>query len=1546
MQQLLVDLNKLGIKLRLEGDELRVNAPEGTLTDELRQALRLHKEDILNLLRSQREAASPLPTLVPDTAARAEPFPLTDLQHAYWLGRDSAMEMGNVATHLYVELDCAALDTERLNDALCRMIDRHDMLRAVIGGDGMQRILPEVPRYRIATTDASTATPEAAERAVLESRDALSHQVLKADQWPLFEVRATLLPGQRMRLHVSLDLLILDAWSIFLYFKEWHRLYEHPEIVQPAFDISFRDYVLAEQQLQNSEAHRRAQAYWMKRAETLPAAPELPLRSDLSARKSPRFSRREARMEKARWEKLRTCARTKGLTPSGLLLACYSEVLARWSATPHFTLNVTVSNRLPMHEQVNNLLGDFTSLVMQEVDLRDSRSTFLERARRLQQQFLTDMDHREVSGVTVVREWAKRRGISLQAAMPVVFSSGLIWSGDEEPGDLEQFGKKVYSISQTSQVWLDHHVMELNGDLSIIWDAADAVFEEGVLDAMFATYRDLIERLAGDETLWDSSDIVPLPVDMQQRRDAANDTDAELPQQRLHAGFVEQAQKNPQVIAILSPERNLTYGELLAESAAVADWLMQSGVRAGQPVAIVMRKGWEQIVAVFGTLLAGGAYMPIDADLPTKRQLELLRIGEVAHVLTQPDAVRDELNTGEWKIHVIHAGVASAYGPAHARSLQAPLDELAYVIFTSGTTGMPKGVMIDHRGAVNTIQHINRLYGVGAQDRMLAVSSLSFDLSVYDIFGLLAMGGALVLPDYRKEHDPIHWRELIAQHQVTLWNSAPQLMRMLMDSFFHGEQEDAPLRTVLLSGDFIPLDLPDRIRQRYTQAQVVSLGGATEASIWSIYHPVHEVSPAWTSIPYGKALPNQTIWIYDQAFRACPDHVKGRIYIGGIGLAIGYWRDADKTAARFVTPPNNGERLYDTGDLGRYTTDGNVVILGRDDGQIKIRGHRVELGEIEAVLRQHAAIKNAIVMLSAGSAETRQLVSYIEFKGAEFAGQTATTEAAVSASDLQAVKDYLADRLPDYMVPRFIVPLARIPVSSNGKIDYKALSIMTDEVVESASAKVVPRNEVEKTILDTWSRLLARLDIGVTDNFFDLGGDSVLATQLVRELNVSMSFELEMHELFEHLTVESLAILYQERQTAKQANDSTGAEAQAGPSLDSGMAMADVAAAIACFKALDFRQIQRRQAAETSEPGIILLTGGTGWIGAHVLSALLSSTKARIYCLVRSSDKTEGLARLRASMDRYGIAPAATWVERIEPVSGDLTEPCLGLDVPEWQRISETVDAIYHLGASLNVLADYATHRKTNVDPIATIVKLAADQHLKPIFFLSPMTVCRRYQKGRLVILHEERIQPDPDGLLTAYAQSKWAGEQILSAAVERGLPVKIYRTSHALPPASTGQAKPHDTYMSVLHAACAAGVVPDWPDSCFYGMPVDVLARLLVENALEDDGYSGVIHMDNHAPSSLESVVEVLLDSDEKLPRVSRDDWKVRCREAATQLKADSAILADVLFANRRPSAAVDDMFAAHPLDAHYFASRGQTFKLADLTPAAYWRLLRRNFE
>ncbi|WP_213414324.1 non-ribosomal peptide synthetase, partial [Xylanibacillus composti] len=985
MENLLLKARQAGIRMRAEGDELKISAPQGALTAELREGLQTHKSAILAYLKSGYSSATDrqFPAIEPDLAGKYEPFPLTDIQHAYWLGRNQTAEYGNVSTHFYFELQAERLDLRRWNDAFCRLIDRHDMLRAVIDQNGMQRILREVPYYEIKMQDLREANEEQQALAIEQVRKAMSHQVIPADRWPLFEVRASLLPHEQVRIHVSLDFLIMDGWSMFMLFKEWHQLYEQPVNSLPEIQLSYRDYVRGEREMADSDAHRQASEYWMERIDALPGPPELPVRQAVSVQEQSAFRRRRLTLDRATWSQLKAKAGEEGLTPSSLLLTVYADVLAQWSRTKHFTINMTLFNRLPLHPDVFRLVGDFTSLILLEIDYRPETQSFLDRARQIQKQFLADLDHREWSGVEVLREWNRRYGEAMKATMPYVFTSGLVFSENgDDAGCLERFGPMVYGVSQTPQVWLDHQVMEVNGDLVVNWDAVEAVFEAGMLDHMLESFREQLLRLADQPESWNSRSLPELPPVLQTRRKDVNDTKTVYKARLLHSGFLEHAARQPEAKAILSPSRTITYGDLYADSARVAHWLQEQGIRPGEPVAVMMHKGWEQVTAVLGILMAGAAYMPVDIQLPDKRRQDLLRIGEVRHILTQP-VYEDEVGQGDNPRHMLAISEETLSGlPMPAKiEANAHLDSLAYVIFTSGTTGVPKGVMISHRGAQNTNFHINQLFGVSAGDRVLAVSSLSFDLSVYDIFGLLEAGGTMVMPDYAKGQDPNHWKQLIREHGVTLWNSAPQLMRMVMDSYLPGESEMESLRTVLLSGDWIPPDLPDRIRMKCAAAQVVSLGGATEASIWSIYHPVAFDNASNAPIPYGKPLPNQTMWVLDEAFRPCPDYVTGRIYIGGIGLAMGYWKDAEKTAARFVTDPSTGERLYDTGDLGYYTPDGNIMFVGRDDTQVKIRGHRVELGEIAAVLRQHPEIQEAVVQPVGDKPENRQLAAYLSVHG-------------------------------------------------------------------------------------------------------------------------------------------------------------------------------------------------------------------------------------------------------------------------------------------------------------------------------------------------------------------------------------------------------------------------------------------------------------------------------------------------------------------------------------------------------------------------------------
>jgi amino acid adenylation domain-containing protein len=970
--ELLADFSRRGVQLWADGDEVRCRAPKGVLTPEMRAVLSEEKAEILALLRQRtdEDRDSPLPTIVPAPEQRHLPFPLTDLQQAYWVGRSGAFELGNVACHYYQEFDHIGMDLERLTLAWQRLIERHDMLRAVVLPDGQQQILEEVPPYQIEVLDLRGQDSPAVSSQLEALRRRMSHQVLPTDQWPLFEIRATRLDDERTRQHISFDQLIGDAWAYHLLIKELWQLYQDPEVPLAHLELSLRDYVLAEAELRDSEVHQRSLEYWRRRLPTLPPAPELPLAKSPASVTDQRFVQRSARLEPDTWRRLKT--RT-GLTPTVVLLAALAEVLALWSKSPRFTINVPRFSRLPLHPQVNDIVGQLASFSLLEVD-NSSQETFEVRARRLQKQLWEDLDHRHASGVQVLRELARTRAGARGAMMPVVFTSALNLGSI-----VSNFGENVYSISQTPQVWLDHQVWEADEALLFNWDAVEELFSDGLLDDMFAAYCGLLQRLAQDEASWQETTRQHLvPEEHLALRAAINATETPVPEELLHDLFAAQVAKQPQQPAVVAAGKTLTYAELDARSNQLGRWLRQEGARPNTLVAVVMEKGWEQVVAVLAALKAGAAYLPLDPELPRERLWYLLENGEVEVVLTQSGVdQRLEWPGGVQRLCVDDDEQWKDVDDHALEPVQGP-DDLAYVIYTSGSTGKPKGVMIAHRGAVNAIVHTNQSFAVGPQDRVLASTALHHDMSVYDVFGILAAGGAIVMPAAEGARDPAHWAELMRREGVTLWNSVPALMEMLLEHAA-GRPELLPrsLRLAFLGGDWIPVTLPGRLEALVEGAQVVSVGGPTETTLWNIWYLIEAVDPDWKSIPYGRPIANTRYHVLNEALEDCPTWVPGQLCCAGIGLAKGYWRDEEKTRASFITHPRTGERLYQTGDLGRYLPDGNIEFLGREDSQVKIRGQRIELGEIEAALAQQPAVRAAVVAAVGEEQGRKRLVAYV-----------------------------------------------------------------------------------------------------------------------------------------------------------------------------------------------------------------------------------------------------------------------------------------------------------------------------------------------------------------------------------------------------------------------------------------------------------------------------------------------------------------------------------------------------------------------------------------
>lgn len=926
----------------------------------------------LMLSRSPENAEEETP---PDESSwpnmtESTPFPLTPVQHAYLTGRMPGQTLGGVGCHLYQEFEGHCLTASQLEQAITTLLQRHPMLHIAFRPDGQQVWLPQ-PYWNGVTVHDLRHNDAESRQAYLDAlRQRLSHRLLRVEIGETFDFQLTLLPDNRHRLHVNIDLLIMDASSFTLFFDELNALLAGESL--PAIDTryDFRSYLLHQQKI-NQPLRDVARAYWLAKASTLPPAPVLPLACEPATLREVRNTRRRMIVPATRWHAFSNRAGEYGVTPTMALATCFSAVLARWGGLTRLLLNITLFDRQPLQPAVGAMLADFTNILL--LDTACDGDTVSNLARKNQLTFTEDWEHRHWSGVELLRELKRQQRYPHGA--PVVFTSNLgrsLYSSRAE----SPLGEPEWGISQTPQVWIDHLAFEHHGEVWLQWDSNDALFPPALVETLFDAYCQLINQLCDDESAWQKPFADMMPASQRAIRERVNATGAPIPEGLLHEGIFRIALQQPQALAVTDMRYQWNYHELTDYARRCAGRLIECGVQPGDNVAITMSKGAGQLVAVLAVLLAGAVYVPVSLDQPAARREKIYADASVRLVLIcQHDASAgsDDIPALAWQQAIEAEPIANPV-------VRAPTQP-AYIIYTSGSTGTPKGVVISHRGALNTCCDINTRYQVGPHDRVLALSALHFDLSVYDIFGVLRAGGALVMVMENQRRDPHAWCELIQRHQVTLWNSVPALFDMLL-TWCEGFADATPenLRAVMLSGDWIGLDLPARYRAFRPQGQFIAMGGATEASIWSNACEIHDVPAHWRSIPYGFPLTNQRYRVVDEQGRDCPDWVPGELWIGGIGVAEGYFNDPLRSEQQFLTLPD--ERWYRTGDLGCYWPDGTIEFLGRRDKQVKVGGYRIELGEIESALSQLVGVKQATV-LAIGEKE-KTLAAYVVPQGEAF----------------------------------------------------------------------------------------------------------------------------------------------------------------------------------------------------------------------------------------------------------------------------------------------------------------------------------------------------------------------------------------------------------------------------------------------------------------------------------------------------------------------------------------------------------------------------------
>ncbi len=1008
-------------------------------------------ESVEDMLVSKNSSTT-FSTTDSSVSGKGTEFPMTGVQLAYLNGRNEHFELGKYNAHYYFEME-SQYTIDELEKAIRKVVRKHDAFRAIFLSNGTQKVLTEIPDYKI---DVVNCTPAERETEALKIRNELSHHIYKHDQWPLFTFKAVEYGETRRLVFVSFDLMVCDGDSMQIFFSDLGKILRKQPF-EENIGYSYERYVRDLSHSRDEKRYEEDKAYWLEHLTSFPEYPHVPLVQKVSDCSEYSIIRKQDVICKKTWAKFKDVAKAHHISPSSLLCTIYAKVLSRWSNQQDLVLNLTAFERKPFHKDVEKIIGDFTKLLPLALSMNER--DLWKQAADVQNRIMDGLEHLSFDGTEIMRELAKSRGQFGKAILPVVFTCVLF---DAPENYYEVLGKLRYSISQTPQIFIDNQIGEMGGKLYVTWDVVKELFDPNIIDQIFCDFVENIRYVATGR-----SNLVFPNID--EVWDAYNSLVEPAPQNTLHGLVSVAAKRFGNRIAVVGKEASLTYAELDRLSNRIANFLRGKGIGRGNRVAVLGERKVETIANILGVLKSGAAYVPVDASYPKERIDFIVQDGGCKFLLNKSIVESEEIC------------LCSDEPVACTNTAE---DE-AYIIYTSGSTGKPKGVIMAHGATVNTIVDINERISLCESDALIGISSICFDLSVYDIFGTLGCGAKLALVSDARDMNEICGT--LDKENVTVWNSVPVLFDMAMKHRIStNDSKNLSLRKVLLSGDRIPLDICATAKNAGCNADLISLGGATEAAIWSIIYPFKEVRPEWACIPYGYPLKNQTFYVLNSNLELCPVGVQGDLFIGGVGLANGYNNDVEKTNAAFIKHPKFG-RIYRTGDLGRLSAEGFIEFIGRSDTQIKLNGFRIELGEIEAAIMHTGLVKRAVADLKDIPGYGKQIVAYV-------LGGVDDVE--------RAIKAEISKTLTAYMVPSRIIVLESFPLSSNGKVDRKLLPIpdvVSDFATESLRKAYSDEglSEREMAMLGVWRRIFENPQITLDDDFYSLGGDSITLMKLV-----------------------------------------------------------------------------------------------------------------------------------------------------------------------------------------------------------------------------------------------------------------------------------------------------------------------------------------------------------------------------------------------------------------------------------------------------------------
>ncbi|MCB8817201.1 non-ribosomal peptide synthetase [Desulfosporosinus shakirovi] len=1343
-------------------------------------------------------------------------YPLTFPQQSIWdietFYRNTSH--ANLAVGVIIQED---INMDVLEKAVNLIIQRHEAIRLrfiMIEGEPRQ-FISEFREYQIERLDFSHSNGLKEFEYWKDHQTRLPFKLLDID---LFYIAYVRLSNSKVALYFKFHHLISDAWSLTMIIKEVLNVYSdliNYKTLKIEPKPSYLSYILEDISYSDSPKYMERKAFWQKLFETIPEPTLLNVKN--RGKRNSRAKRKTMILSRDLCDDVKAFSIKHNVSGFIFFFAIFSLCISKVTSKRDLVIGTPVLNRA--NYQQRNTAGMFISNIPFPItlDCEWDFLTFLEHTAKVWKRLLKNQRYPYKE---ILKDIRAKYGFS--GTLNDIAFSYQVSKLDVENMDLETFwsfnGHEINTLSLSISDWKDDGMLRLDYDYLV-----EALSDEKV-EEIHRYFINLLKDAISEPSKSLSQISLLTTQDKYKLVHELNLTKLDYPKRKLiHQLFEEQVKKTPEHIALIVNDNRLTYRELNERANQLAWTLRLKGVTLNNIVGIMLSRSPELMIGILAVLKAGGAYLPIDPQSPVSRIEDLLRNSRTHILLTNPSGIKEKeaverlertlgLEQVDLNNSLIYSGLSS-----DLENLNKP-DDLAYVIYTSGSTGAPKGVMIEHQSVNNLIHALWKFFCFSEKKAIVSLTTVAFDIFVMETLVPLSYGLCVVMANESEQKIPNLLFDLIKKNNIQMLQATPsKIQSLLKDSQCSAGL--TPLMDIFIGGESFSRVVLNKLQKVAPVARIYNMYGPTETTVWCMYKEATQDD----HVTIGRPIANTQIYILDSTGALVPMGVTGELYVGGEGLARGYLYRPDLTQERFIPDPfHEGKIMYRTGDLGRWTSEGEIEYLGRNDDQVKVRGFRIELGEIEECLIKHEQVQEAVVITREDGNKKNYLCAYL------------VGNKVCSTLELRA---YLGRRLPEYMIPAKFVWLDAIPLTPNSKVDKKSLPDPISRAELEDTILTPPGNPVEEELVRLWSKVLGVGDVGIDDNFFLLGGDSLAIIEILIEIWFR-KWDLNAQDFYDYPTI-------------RQLSDKVRGEIK-----ESRIIKLEEE-----FPRPDVNYDQPLQSLMPALRENVLLTGGTGFLGMHLLWELLNSTSSTIYCLVRG---TETERRFRRLFNSYFSVSVKCDYTRIKIIKGDISQKLFGLTSEDYRELGKNVSIVVHAAGLVKHYGDYFDFEKVNVQGTQEVIDFCLTFG-RPLNHVSTLSIAGNQLTGEFAsgCFNETKLYIGQNYRDNLYIRSKFEAEVNIFKATSLGLQAAIFRVGVLTGRYSDGQFQENiheNAFYQKLKSILEIRAIPrDKLHQELEFTPVDSCAQGIV-NIIKTNTRAGrVFHMFNHKKIEMTKLIDIL---------------------------------------------------------------------------------------